>query len=325
MAKTTRIKELLNEYNIPVISQNQTDKVLNHISKMEKNDEFETVCFGLETDDGDIVKVFVQVEQADAFEKALSEKISTDDSIEDVLNDLQADFNIVDVVWPEETEDEANSDIDDGTDSLNPNINYDDFKGDGPDEDEHIVKSKDEMQDKKNPDQKEESLSFGQRFAKKYLGEGLSEDVEKTDNLSLLKKVHKILGLAEYTVNHNKGYSSMCRKKIAEIEDRDSIIFVLLKEVSTKFDEASVMEDDHKEEEVKTFEGGKLDIDLMTHTEKLCYHNLLLLGLTDDFLTGNSSKPYTLNQIRDSARLVKENKPLHNAVIRLYRECLDLV
>lgn len=65
------------------------------------NDEVDTVVFGLETDDNEIVKVYVAVPDADGFEKAMAEKLGTEDDIEDVIAELAQEFDIVDVEWPE--------------------------------------------------------------------------------------------------------------------------------------------------------------------------------------------------------------------------------
>lgn len=76
----------------------------------ELNDEVDTVPFGLETDDGDIVKVYVNAEEADAFEEAMKKMLGIEDDIEEAINKLAQDFDIVDVVWPK-TENNDSSDV----------------------------------------------------------------------------------------------------------------------------------------------------------------------------------------------------------------------
>ena len=82
----------------------------------ELNDEVETVPFGLEDSDGDIVKVYVNAEQAEKFEAELKKLLGIEDDIEEVVNKLALDFDIVDVVWPKSKEegegDEAPVDLD---------------------------------------------------------------------------------------------------------------------------------------------------------------------------------------------------------------------
>jgi len=72
----------------------------------EINDDVDTVVFGLETDDNEIVKVYVAVPDADAFEKAMAERLGTEDDLEDVIADLAQEFDIVDVEWPDSDEEE---------------------------------------------------------------------------------------------------------------------------------------------------------------------------------------------------------------------------
>ncbi len=84
----------------------------------ELNDEVDTVPFGLETDDGDIVKVYVNAEQADAFEEAMKKLLGIEDDIEDAINKLALEFDIVDVVWPKEKVDGETSSSDDDLDDL---------------------------------------------------------------------------------------------------------------------------------------------------------------------------------------------------------------
>ena len=67
----------------------------------ELNDEVDSIVFGMETDDGKIVKVYVNAAQADDFEKALAELLGQQDDLEQVINDLANKFDIVDVEWPE--------------------------------------------------------------------------------------------------------------------------------------------------------------------------------------------------------------------------------
>src|SRR5690606_12257124 len=100
---------------------------INRLDKSSKLDEIDTVAFGLETDDKKIVKVYVNVEQATDFEKALSDMLGEVDDIEQVLNDLAKEYEIVDVEWPdEEPEEDAEPSEDDletdGSEAMNQNV-----------------------------------------------------------------------------------------------------------------------------------------------------------------------------------------------------------
>lgn len=68
----------------------------------EINNAVDTVAFGVETSDNNIVKVYVNHEQADEFERAMADALSMDADIEEAINDLSNKFDIVDVEWPEE-------------------------------------------------------------------------------------------------------------------------------------------------------------------------------------------------------------------------------
>lgn len=98
--------------------------VANYIERAEElNDEVDTVPFGLETDDGQIVKVYVNAAQADQFEEKMSAMLGMEDDIEEAINRLTTEFDIVDVVWPTPPSDgEASAEADD-------NLEIDDSSG----------------------------------------------------------------------------------------------------------------------------------------------------------------------------------------------------
>lgn len=66
----------------------------------ELNDEVDTVGFAIETEDGDLIKVYVNAMQADEFEQELSTLLGVDDDSEVAINRLASKYDIVDVVWP---------------------------------------------------------------------------------------------------------------------------------------------------------------------------------------------------------------------------------
>jgi hypothetical protein len=99
--------------------------------KARANDE--TTAFGLEDEDGNIVKVYVNNEQAEDFEKALAMALSGEDAnnddenssteIAEVLFKLKDKFEIVDVEWgnfegDEEEEQEVEGDLDTGEEGM---------------------------------------------------------------------------------------------------------------------------------------------------------------------------------------------------------------
>lgn len=71
------------------------------------NGEVESVGFAVETDDGDIIKIYVNATEADKFEEALSKLLGLEGDTEEAINQLAQEFDIVDVVWPQDPEGEA--------------------------------------------------------------------------------------------------------------------------------------------------------------------------------------------------------------------------
>ena len=128
MLKDT-LRKLGPEFGVLAEEQHEVEQeTINRLDRSVKLDEVDTITFGLETDDGKIVKVYVKVDQADDFEKALGEKLGEIDDIEEVLNELSKEYEIVDVEWPaEEAAGEEDEDEDDGSDSLNKKV-YDNPK-----------------------------------------------------------------------------------------------------------------------------------------------------------------------------------------------------
>ena len=82
---------------------------LKGLENKEKQDFRDTVSFGLEDDNGGLVRVSVRSEQAQDFEKALQSFMADEDDgleIAEVLFKLRDQFDIVDVQWPDVEEDE---------------------------------------------------------------------------------------------------------------------------------------------------------------------------------------------------------------------------
>lgn len=87
------------------------EDVVSKLKAAEKKSDLtkDTIVFGLEDDDGKTVKVYVQNDQAEDFENALSDALDNADDkaeIAELLFDLKDKFDILDVIWPEIPEDE---------------------------------------------------------------------------------------------------------------------------------------------------------------------------------------------------------------------------
>ena len=104
-------KQLRNNVNMgDSVSQMDVDRYLDKAHEL--NDEVDSVTFGMETDDGSIVKVWVNAQEADAFEAALAELLGQEDDVEEVINMLADKFDIVDVEWPQGMEPGAEENAD---------------------------------------------------------------------------------------------------------------------------------------------------------------------------------------------------------------------
>lgn len=85
---------------------------LKDLERKEKDDYRDSVTFGLEDENGGLVRVTVKAEQAPQFEEALQSFLGKDEDddrpmeIGEILFKLKDQFDIVDVVWPNVEEDE---------------------------------------------------------------------------------------------------------------------------------------------------------------------------------------------------------------------------
>lgn len=84
---------------------------LKSLETREQTDAKDTVSFGLEDDNNQIVRVAVRSEQAESFESALQSLLANQDEQEpldlaEILFNLKDQFDIVDVIWPDVVEDE---------------------------------------------------------------------------------------------------------------------------------------------------------------------------------------------------------------------------
>lgn len=90
---------------------------LKDLERKEKDDYRDSVTFGLEDENGGLVRVTVKAEQAPQFEEALQSFLGRDEDddkpmeIGEILFKLKDQFDIVDVVWPDVEEDEEEDTI----------------------------------------------------------------------------------------------------------------------------------------------------------------------------------------------------------------------
>jgi hypothetical protein len=185
--------------------------VINKLDRSVKFDEVDTVTFGLETDDGKIVKVYVNAEQAEAFEKELATKLGEIDDIEEVLNELSKEYEIVDVEWPEEGDDQDSNpedQEDDGSSSLDQRV-Y------GP---KHGKEEVEDIPDRQF--QGSESLSYGELVTIELLESTTSLESRFTTPTQLMV-YHAIidLGVPEIALARNANRNEIIKGIKAAAED----------------------------------------------------------------------------------------------------------
>jgi cob(I)alamin adenosyltransferase len=150
--------------------------VSHHLQKVDddEDDTVDAVGFGLETTDGEIVKVYVKADEAEAFEKRMSQLLGEIDDIEEAIETLSDEFDIVSVIRPDE---EDLEDLENSEDEPNDKEDIDSLKGklDEPLSDDEIAgeleaeledeekekkakddKAKDEKDEKKSDDDEED-------------------------------------------------------------------------------------------------------------------------------------------------------------------------
>jgi hypothetical protein len=138
--------------------------VANYLEKAsDLNDDVETVVYGLETSDGEVVKVYVNATQADAFEAEMKKMLGMEDDIEEAINDLATRFDIVDVVWPKGTGPDAageegdDVDLDDSADIGDPSLGDEAPTDDENDDDMDVIAADDTSPEDEAPVDKAEA------------------------------------------------------------------------------------------------------------------------------------------------------------------------
>jgi hypothetical protein len=96
--------------------------ISNQIKQAGKLDSVDTVTFGLETDDGKIIKVFVNAKDAEKFEALMADCLGSTDSIEEAINKAATEVDIVDVEWPKDDDDGAEEEAPQGSEAMDQKV-----------------------------------------------------------------------------------------------------------------------------------------------------------------------------------------------------------
>lgn len=186
--ETTSVATILNMKDKNLSSSD----VYSHLDRIRDRDLIDTIGFAIETDSGELVKVFVVEKDAEEFEKALGAILNKDLDIEGILNELSLKYDIVDVEWPEDrlSSSETNNEnvnpedkmYTDGSESLNSNLNG--TKSD--------IKHQNPRKIEKGPNYDFIKSLFGESIAKKCKTRILAEDDEYDDLGNLIINLIKL-------------------------------------------------------------------------------------------------------------------------------------
>ena len=294
----TSIKKLL-EFEIPTIKYGDVRKnVENRMDNAAKMDEIDTVTFGLQTDDGEIIKIYVDVADSDKFEQSLSELYASDISIEDMINRLAADYNIVDVVWPDESDvdDEEETGPDRGSESLNTEINQDDIQ-----EQDTITGNTD--------------LTYGQSVAKRLLGEsvsGVGGGFALHHVLALLKDI----GLPDKVIKDNDvNIHKILRKYVNDVLPNNLAAMTAIRLYVSSIGSPKKKNVSEAVADLPNVSTGELSQYFSNKYQDLIYSIFAKFGIDDDLLTRKGNKDLVVDSVINAGSKLK-NEPKKFALLK---------
>jgi hypothetical protein len=291
------------------------EEVINKLDRSVKFDEVDTVTFGLETDDGKIVKVYVNAEQAETFEKALAAKLGEVDDIEEVLNDLSKEYEIIDVEWPDEEGEEKKPEEEqnDGSSSLDQRV-Y------GPKGEKGPVEDSADRQF-----QGSESLNYGEEISLALMESSTTIESRFTTAAQLMV-YHAIidLGVPEIALARNPYRAAIIKgiKEAAGHVQKNAAMKIALKtfikravdyEKKAEENEATAKAEVHGHKEPSTDKGVKEDMKLNITEDKVIWS-----FKNDKDLLTISSKAITMTL--DSEETEKLIKGLNNHSVTVVRD-----
>ena len=172
-----------------------TGDVVDHLQKVDAEEEaVDTVAFGLETTNGQIVKVYVNAEQAEEFEQKMSQMLGKVDDIDEAIDTLADEFDIVSVVKPgeDDVEDVDANPADDEEkgleNQLDEPLSDEDLAGDLGDQDlvgdedgkEKTEKDKEGEEDSEDADGKDDEEA-DEKDAEDDSAKGAEGDIDELD------------------------------------------------------------------------------------------------------------------------------------------------
>ena len=107
---------------IAVNSQDvNASEVSDYLGQAQKiNDGVECVGFAVELDDGQLVKLYVAKSDAEKFEDDLASALGSEEEFEDILIKFSEIYDVVDVIWPDDTYGSQTPSMDEPTQDTTP-------------------------------------------------------------------------------------------------------------------------------------------------------------------------------------------------------------
>ena len=197
------MQELLKEFGFLAEEAHDVEQsVKDQIARAAGKDEVDTIAFGLETDDGQIVKVYVNAEHAEKFETEMAKMLGEVDDIEEALNQISKDIEVVDVEWPDDEESEEGDDAED----VDPEATADESDG------SEVMNSKVYSKENKKKEQANEELTYGEELTQSLLeGQHSISNQLSTVNQHLVYQAILHLGVPELALDRSPYRSAILR------------------------------------------------------------------------------------------------------------------
>ena len=308
------------EFNV---SSYYNDDVARHIDLQSKSEEYDCVTFGVETNAGKVIKVYVQSDQADDFEKKLADSLLEKNAdLEDIFNELNRDFNIVDIVWPnEKTNDNHDKTLQDllndkddisGTESLNPNVKYESKLSSFLTKKYMIEAIADEISTDNKPEEQ----------VKIQKNNNDNNDIKLSGLGSSIYFVLLEIGLPEKIITDNKTeFSNIISKYTANLfydySDRLAALR-FFKENTTRL-KKNINESIEDSEESEITFNGQLSHYFNDKRQQQIYNLINYLGITDDLIMKHGNAELFIQSVIDKGNFYKRNTRFYAYFLELYR------
>lgn len=310
------MSNILLEYGVGLNTNYYASDIYGQIDLKAKAEEYDCVTYGIEDENGKVIKVYIEQDQAEAFEEALAKCLSDELDVADTLNNLVKEFNIVDVIWPnEKRNDEDLTDLleptKDGSESLNPNVNY------------------------AGVSIKKEHLSLGKSFLKNLMEKQDEPEVtpeiqEPVDNKVVVNNLSSLIlwtlleiGLPQKVVDDNKTeiHDIIMKYSVNLFYDYSDRLAALryFKDSVTRIKHLSENDEDRQIQYID----GSLERYFKDRKAKQIYRMIRYLGITDKILLRRGNANIVVNSIIDKGQYYKKNAREYAYFHQLYQVLIN--